>query len=94
MYDDLTKQYMNYAPGEFEKELLNMANQKKELGLIDPKFTLPSRLSGKLQLAVIVGGEPSKTALQNYQIVNKKVKKEIKFYTCDDFKDGELTLIK
>lgn len=88
MYDDLTKQYVSRFPKEWETAILNMAEQKVDLGILKPKWPLPKHLSGKVRLAVVVGGEASRTAKKNFSIVRNKVKKDIKYYSCKE--NGEL----
>lgn len=88
MYDDLTKQYISKYPKEWETAIISMAKQKVELGIIKPEWPLPKRLSGKVRLAVVVGGDASTTAKKNFRIVRSKVKKDIKYYSCKE--DGEL----
>ena len=88
MYDDLTKQYVSQFPKEWETAILSMAKQKVDLGIIKPKWPLPQQLSGKVKLAVVVGGDASRTAKKNFCIVRNKVNKDIKYYSCKE--DGEL----
>ena len=88
MYDDLTKQYVSKFPKEWETAILRMAEQKVDLGILKPKWPLPKHLSGKVRLAVVVGGDASRTAKKNFNVVRKKVNKDIKFYSCKE--DGEL----
>lgn len=88
MYDDLTKQYVSKFPKEWESAILSMAEQKVDLGILKPKWPLPKHLSGKVRLAVVVGGDASRTAKKNFSIVRSKVNKDIKYYSCKE--DGEL----
>ncbi len=88
MYDDLTKQYVTKFPVEWEDAILSMAKQKIDLGILKPQWTLPEHLSGKIKLAVVVGGDASNTAKKNFAVARKAVNKDIKYYSCKA--DGEL----
>lgn len=92
MYDDLTKQYIAKYAQTWEDVILEMAQQKIDMGILKPKWSLPKHLSGIIRLAVVVGGESSKTAKKNFVITRKAVNKSIKYYTCKN--DGELTEVK
>lgn len=83
-YYDLTRQYMDSYPIEFNDSIIKMVKQKVNLGILKPKFELPDKLSGVLKAAVVVGGEPSQTARNNYKIVREKVGLDIPIYKCNE----------
>ena len=91
-YDELTKAFLDVHKQEFEKVIIDMINEKVELGILMPQWDdIPKALSGNIKLAVVVGGKISERAKNNF-ITNKEiVGKDITYYTCDE-KDG--TLIK
>lgn len=82
-YYDLTRQYMDSYPIEFNDSIIKMVKQKVNLGILKPKFELPDKLSGVLKATVVVGGEPSQTARNNYKIVREKVGLDIPIYKCN-----------
>ena len=88
MYDDLTRQYVSKFPKQWEDTILGMTKQKVDLGILKPKWSIPTHLSGKVRLAVVVGGDASRTAKKKFCIVRSKVNKDIKYYSCKE--DGEL----
>ncbi len=78
--------------------IFEMVKQKQRLGIINKDYKLPSKLSGNIKLAVVVGGEAGKQAKEQYKIVRQIIEKNIKdhivdneimYYTCDE-NDGTL----
>ena len=59
--------------------------------ILKPKWEMPSKLSGKIIPAVVVGGNPSQEAINRFKIVREAVKKDITLYTCDE--NGKLIKI-
>ena len=81
-----------YNTEEFEKCVKDMIAQKKELGILNPQWDIPQKITGKIIPAVVVGGNPSETAKDRFKIARNMVKKpDIKLYTCND--KGELVEI-
>ena len=83
-YDDLTKEYVRRYYDDFNKDVLNMVIQKKDMGILNPKWDLPAKLTGNIIPAVVVGGNPSEAAKERFDIVKKAVGKDIPLYTCDE----------
>ena len=83
-YDDLTEEYVRRYYDDFNKDVLNMVIQKKDMGILNPKWDLPAKLTGNIIPAVVVGGNPSKAAKERFDIVRKAVGKDIPLYTCDE----------
>ena len=83
-YDDLTKEYVRRYYDDFNKDVLNMVIQKKNMEILKPKWEIPEKLTGNIIPAVVVGGNPSETAKERFDIVRKAVGKDIPLYTCDE----------
>jgi hypothetical protein len=83
-YDDLTKEYVRRYYDDFNKDVLKMVIQKKNMRILKPKWEIPVKLSGKIIPAVVVGGNPSKAAKERFDIVRKAVGKDIPLYTCNE----------
>lgn len=83
-YDDLTKEYVRRFYDDFNRDVLRMVIQKNDMGILKPKWEIPIKLTGKIIPAVVVGGNPSKTAKDRFDIVRKVVGKDIPLYTCDE----------
>lgn len=84
-YDELTRKFMEEYYDDLSSSVIRMLRQKINLGLIKPAWqTIPNRLSGKIKLAVIVGGTASNIAKERFSIMKKVVGKEISYYTCDE----------
>ena len=83
-YDDLTKEYVRRYYNDFNKDVLKMVIQKKDMEILNPKWDLPAKLTGNIIPAVVVGGNPSKAAIERFDIVRKAVGKDIQLYTCDE----------
>lgn len=83
-YDDLTTEFVKRFPDDFCHNVLEMVKQKIRMGILKPKWEIPSKLSGKIIPSVIVGGNPSKEAINRFEIVRKAVGKDITLYTCDE----------
>ena len=61
-----------------------MIKQKKNLGILKPQWDMPEKITGKIIPAVVVGGNPSKTAIERFEIARDMVKKpDIKLFTCN-----------
>ncbi|MCD7710905.1 MAG: hypothetical protein LUI04_06125 [Porphyromonadaceae bacterium] len=75
-YYMLTKKFLDKYKdtNKMEKVVLEMLKQKKDLGLINPKWALPKRLSGKIKLAVVVGCDPCESGKDKGDIPSKKVR--------------------
>ena len=89
-YDDLTKEYARRYPENFSKNVISMVSQKVKMGILCPKWEIPSAISGKIYPAVVVGDNVSFEVQRRFGIARDAVGKDIPLYTCDD--DG--TLIK
>ena len=61
-----------------------MVAQKIRMGILKPKWEIPTKLSGKIVPAVVVGGKPSEEAKNRFKIVREAVNKDITLYTCDE----------
>lgn len=84
-YDELTHNLMEKYKEEMTTSVIKMLHQKIKLRLIDPAWgTLPCKLSGKIRLAVVVGGEASKVAKERFSKMKQVVGKEIAYYTCNE----------
>ena len=83
-YDDLTTEFVKRFPDDFCHNVLEMVKQKIRMGILKPKWEIPSKLSGKIIPSVIVGGNPSKEAIKRFEIVREAVGKDITLYTCDE----------
>ena len=83
-YDDLTTEYITRYFDDFCINVLNMVSQKIRMDILKPKWKIPSKLSGKIIPAVVVGGNPSQEAKKRFKIVREAVKKDISLYTCDE----------
>ena len=83
-YDDLTKEYFRRYPEDFNVNIINMARQKKEMGILKPQWDIPAKISGRIIPAVVVGGNPSKKAVDRFIDVRKAVEKDISLFTCDE----------
>ena len=83
-YDDLTTEYMKRFYDVFCHNVLDMVAQKIRMGILKPKWEMPTKLSGKIIPAVVVGGNPSKEAKKRFIIVREAVNKDITLYTCDE----------
>ncbi len=73
-----------------------MNEQKKDLGLINKDYELPPKLSGKIQLAIVVGGKNiNPDIIEKFKTVKDAVKDckipEIDYYTCGE--DGSIELV-
>ena len=90
-YDDLTTEYTIRYSDDFCRNILNMVSQKNRMKILKPKWEMPSKLSGKIIPAVVVGGNPSQEAINRFKIVREAVKKDITLYTCDE--NGKLIKI-
>lgn len=83
-YYDLTTEYVKRFYDDFCHNVRNMVTQKIRMGILKPKWEIPTKLSGKIIPAVVVGGNPSKEAKKRFMIVRDAVKKDITLYTCDE----------
>lgn len=83
-YDDLTTEYIKRFYDDFCKSVLDMVAQKIRMKILKPKWEIPTKLSGKIIPAVVVGGNPSEEAKKRFRIVREAVKKDITLYTCDE----------
>ena len=83
-YVDLTTEYVKRFYDDFCHNVLYMVAQKIRMGILKPKWEMPTKLSGKIIPAVVVGGNPSKEAKKRFIIVREAVKKDITLYTCDE----------
>ncbi|MBO4483433.1 MAG: hypothetical protein J5735_06395 [Prevotella sp.] len=83
-YDDLTKEYVKRYYDDFNTNVVEMVKQKVDLGILKPQCEIPTKITGNIIPAVVVGGQPSKTAKERFEIVRKAVGKEIPLYTCDE----------
>lgn len=82
-YDDLTKEYARRYPEHFSKNVISMISQKVKMGILCPKWVIPSALSGKIYPAVVVGGNVSTEVQRRFGIARDAVGKDIPLYTCD-----------
>lgn len=89
-YDDLTREYANKYFDEFCKGISSMVSQKISMGILRPQWKVPTKLSGIILPAVVVGGNASAEAQKRFMMVRNAVGKDIPLYTCDN----EGTLIK
>ena len=83
-YDDLTTEYVKRFYDDFCHNVLDMVAQKIRMGILKPKWEIPTKLSGKIVPAVVVGGKPSEEAKNRFKIVREAVNKDITLYTCDE----------
>lgn len=83
-YEDLTKEYARRYSEDFNRNVINMVTQKINMGILKPKWPVPTVLSGKIFPAVVVGGNASKEAKKRFNIVRDAVGKDIALYTCDE----------
>lgn len=84
-YDELTRNFIRKYHKDMSSSIIGMLQQKIELGLIKPAWrTIPDKISGKIKLAVIVGGDASKIAKERFSTMRKVVDKKISYYTCDE----------
>lgn len=98
-YSDLLSKYLDEREGlnkkDFEEVVLNMIAQKIELGILNPKWKIPKKLSGTILRYVVCGSRniekyPTKEAKRRFCEVRSAVKnEEIKLFVCDY--DGNLT---
>lgn len=77
MYCDIFNRYDEESKGAFRETILAMVKQKQELGLLNPLWTVPEKIT-KISAALVVGfkGENdqlSETAIKNYKIVRNYV---------------------
>ncbi len=66
--------------------VFEMIKQKQRLGIINNDYVLPQKLSGKIKLAIVVGGEASQQAIDRY----KKVKDIIEADIAGDIVDNKI----
>ena len=83
-YDDLTKEYVNRYYDDFNTNVVEMVKQKVDMGILKPQWEIPPKITGNIIPAVVVGGQPSRTAKERFEIVRKAVGKEIPLYLCDE----------
>lgn len=84
-YDELTRNFLEQYREDMSHSIIRMMRQKIALRLLRPAWqTLPDKLSGKIKLAVVVGGEASEVAKRRFTTMRKVVGKDIVYYTCDE----------
>lgn len=84
-YDDLTSEYVKRFYDDFCHNVIDMVAKKIRMGILKPnKWKMPAKLSGKIIPAVVVGGKPSKEAIERFKIVRAAAGKDITLYTCDE----------
>lgn len=84
-YDELTRNFMEKYYNSMNSSVNGMIEQKIWLGLIFPAWRdFPSKLSGKIKLAVVVGGKASRMAIEGFKEMKRVVGKDITYYTCDE----------
>ena len=83
-YADMTKGLLDGYSDIFFKILKDMVKQKKRIGIINPAWTMPQRLSGKIKTAVVVGGNASSEAKRKYKLVRDILGKNTPYCTCDN----------
>ena len=87
-YADMTASLLDDYSDIFFKVLTEMIEQKKRIGILNPQWEMPKKLSGKIRTAVVVGGNSSPSAKRKYKLIRDIVGKNTPYYTCDD--DGTL----
>jgi hypothetical protein len=91
-YCDIYNKYVFQNKDEFERVVFDMIKQKQELGLLNPKWVIPTTIVG-MKAALVIGGKFSKTVNVNYNQVIKVVNNyNIETFECDS--NGELVEIK
>lgn len=84
-YEELVNKFMKNDYRAMNSSVMGMMKQKSRLGLIFPFWRFfPSKLSGKIKLAVIVGGKASQTAIEGFRQMKQVVGKDITYYICDE----------
>ena len=90
-YCDIYNEYILRNKDEFEKVVLEMIRQKQELGLLNSKWIIPSKIIG-MKAALVIGGKFSNTVNRNYkQVISSLSGYIISIYKCDI--DGQLVKI-
>ena len=87
-YADMTKSLLDDYSDSFFNVLKEMVEQKKRIGIMNPAWEMPQKLSGKIKTAVVVGGNSSSEAKRKYKLVRDIVGKSTPYYTCNN--DGTL----
>ena len=87
-YADMTKALLDDYSDIFFNVLKEMFEQKKRIGIMNPAWNMPQKLSGKIKTAVVVGGNSSPDAKRKYKLVRDIVGKSTPYYTCNN--DGTL----
>ncbi len=95
-YKILRQHLENEGLLKLQQVIFDMIKQKKDLGLINKDYELPQKLSGKIQLAVVVGGKNiNPDTIAKFKIVKEAVIgckiPEIDYYTCGE--DGSIELV-
>ena len=82
-YCDIYSEYISRNKDEFENVVLEMIKQKQELGLLNSKWIIPSKIIG-MKAALVIGGKFSNTVNRNYkQALNLLNNYIINTYECD-----------
>ncbi len=96
-YNELVSEYLKNE-NDLEKVINEMVIQKRKLGMMNTTWDFPMKLSGKVELAVVVGStdekKPGDLTIKKFknvrQVVENQIGKRITLYTCD----GNGTLVK
>lgn len=83
-YADMTKSLLDDYSDSFFNVLKEMVEQKKRIGIMNPAWEMPQKLSGKIKTAVVVGGDSSSEAKRKYKLVRDIVGKNTPYYTCNN----------
>jgi len=82
-YCDIYSEYISRNKDEFENVVLEMIKQKQELGLLNSKWIVPTKIIG-MKAALVIGGKFSNTVNRNYkQALNLLNNYIINTYECD-----------
>lgn len=89
-YADLLHNYLK-GENDFEEVVLSMIAQKIELGILNPQWEIPKKISKVIKRLVVCGGQkPTKEAKRRFCEVRETIgNKNIKLFVCDN--DGNLT---
>jgi hypothetical protein len=74
MYCDIFNHCDKESDDKFRETILKMVKQKQGMGLLNPLWTTPNKIT-KILAALVVGGDYSKAASEKYNIVRQYINK-------------------
>lgn len=88
-YCDIFSKHDESSNGDFRQAILNMAKQKQELGLLNPAWPIPDKIT-HISAALVVGGGFTKASEDRYRVISNYIPYYINTYISNTEGGGEI----